>query len=1166
VPSNGRNSTDDVSRATDTVSDESLKKVAPDMSDPSNQRTLSAAAGSKDTGSLQLPQIEIIRIDNLENALKNRSWLGIIASPKGKDVDSIIEAMNPTERYQFEKDFSTQSSDSLRDEMKSYLGESSPEYQKAIGLLDAQDGQTNFTGEFNSAVATAHQDPTKGVSTLRTVLSNMSSAQVANLGSDAQQTVDQIPGISAADRTVLDNLLKGKDKLTADDYKTMATAVVDQQVEQQKFGVSILGTAENLNTLSDVLGSGLPAANDARKQLREDPAFMQKYNTAFKYGFETPAQQSMADDLITRGEITAASVAEGDTFFGLLDSKTSIESAALNAGDQTRKDFALGQELSKAGKSGDNESQKTALAFYQKVDSAFKNAGNAQQVRIWEDEIANGKRTQGFINEAANDPNSTISEIADALQHASPDEAKALHDESSDTRAALDKAMAKPRGIGPGDAAANILASSLQRGLEQSGTVTPLNDTERLAAESIADPRNVAKSVMLAEALVQDPALRQRLSKAYDQFQRFGWDMQPPGVTGDDARLVRNINSLVPADYGTVESLLSSGKVPDPIKFEYMNVSSEPFGPISNATGHYEELAGLQHANLAFSRVMDPEQHAILQRTIANGGKLDDVDRIRSFVDGDGTSYKALPDLSKLSQAEMDEYHSRFNANLKDDVILRLQKDDSGAVPIVVKEFNPTSTNEQRQIDQMQERDLSNPSSPDSIGETASLTNGQKLIDEFGSVRNQLPPDAQQKLDSLAQQYADMHKQKDVDKEKEEALLRDVLLTVASVPLSIGAAALFRAAFVARAAQVAEGVAVVDGATEAPVAAAEVAAAPAAAPEVVAPELVTPTIPSEVVAPELVAPTIPPEVVAPEVVAPTAPPELVVPELAATAAPPEVVTPELTAPAAPPEVVTPELAAPAAPAEVVVPELAAPAAPPEVVTPELAAPAALPEVVTSELTGPVDAPEVVAPEVAAPAIAEVAAPEVVAAELAPAVVAPDVAAIVAAPEVVAPLAAAAVAASEVAAEPPKPSDPRKDAAVDNVLVAVGTQLTNDELVKLATVRRGEGPFQSAERVLKQAYKVEAHAKNSSHAHRPSIDEVMALTRALQRVYSAQNGSWDMSGLKVGYKLVTKNNFQQVLHDVLTSELSTPLGGRTIKIAGDKRTGIENTIDRYGRHS
>ncbi|MBA3992157.1 MAG: hypothetical protein C0469_01430 [Cyanobacteria bacterium DS2.3.42] len=78
-------------------------------------------------------------------------------------------------------------------------------------------------------------------------------------------------------------------------------------------------------------------------------------------------------------------------------------------------------------------------------------------------------------------------------------------------------------------------------------------------------------------------------------------------------------------------------------------------------------------------------------------------------------------------------------------------------------------------------------------------------------------------------------------------------------------------------------------------------------------------------------------------------------------------------------------------------------------------------------------------------------------------------------------------------------------------------LPSDALIELATVKRGEGPWQSAERILA--------ADGKPHG----VDEVRALTKAFQAVFKAENGgNGDMGGLKVRHNFVTKDNFDDLI--------------------------------------
>lgn len=76
----------------------------------------------------------------------------------------------------------------------------------------------------------------------------------------------------------------------------------------------------------------------------------------------------------------------------------------------------------------------------------------------------------------------------------------------------------------------------------------------------------------------------------------------------------------------------------------------------------------------------------------------------------------------------------------------------------------------------------------------------------------------------------------------------------------------------------------------------------------------------------------------------------------------------------------------------------------------------------------------------------------------------------------------------------------------------------DKVLGLATVRRGEGPFHSAERLLAAA--------GGKH----DIDEVRALTKALKNIYN-EEGHGDLKDLRVKHGFITKENFNKLVNTV-----------------------------------
>lgn len=131
-----------------------------------------------------------------------------------------------------------------------------------------------------------------------------------------------------------------------------------------------------------------------------------------------------------------------------------------------------------------------------------------------------------------------------------------------------------------------------------------------------------------------------------------------------------------------------------------------------------------------------------------------------------------------------------------------------------------------------------------------------------------------------------------------------------------------------------------------------------------------------------------------------------------------------------------------------------------------------------------------------------------------------------APEVVLKGAAAADKATDTVA-PRRPDD----RVVPPVVLPKPTEYRpNEAMIKAATVRRGEGPWQSAERILK--------ADGKPH----SIDEVRALTKAIQLVYGKNPNNPDMGSLKVNHNFVkdTAQSYNALINAVTDARVKALL--------------------------
>lgn len=76
---------------------------------------------------------------------------------------------------------------------------------------------------------------------------------------------------------------------------------------------------------------------------------------------------------------------------------------------------------------------------------------------------------------------------------------------------------------------------------------------------------------------------------------------------------------------------------------------------------------------------------------------------------------------------------------------------------------------------------------------------------------------------------------------------------------------------------------------------------------------------------------------------------------------------------------------------------------------------------------------------------------------------------------------------------------------------------NADLIKMATVRNGEGPWHSAERILKAG------------GGKADLDEVRALSNALKTVYKESHG--DLNDLHSKHEFINKDNFKKVMENV-----------------------------------
>ncbi len=94
-------------------------------------------------------------------------------------------------------------------------------------------------------------------------------------------------------------------------------------------------------------------------------------------------------------------------------------------------------------------------------------------------------------------------------------------------------------------------------------------------------------------------------------------------------------------------------------------------------------------------------------------------------------------------------------------------------------------------------------------------------------------------------------------------------------------------------------------------------------------------------------------------------------------------------------------------------------------------------------------------------------------------------------------------------------------------------MPNAEIIDLATVRRGEGPWQSAERILAAA------------GGNYDVMEVRALAKAIKAIYAADENNPDIAGLKVNHQFITASNFDNLIESVDNEAVEAALRGFAI---------------------
>jgi hypothetical protein len=1137
----------------------------------------------------------------LHAALTKTKLFGTMSSPDAAAVGNILDPTDKKDRVALEAKYEQLYGTKLRDDVKKYLGSDGVAFRTVESMLNRTDNRTNFGGNLEVAIETTKVDPEKGNRLMRAAVGSLNSDQISQMATDLQKAdgakapmdlvpanateqqrreltlgldlaksgrqpaneteraaynayqkayvdrvISETPGLTDANRQVLGIMTQGADHRSADDIKKMANLAVG---------------AGDLKMFADAVNGDTPAAIAARKQLGADAGFVKQYNDKFVAN-ASQTQADVANDLLKEGKVSIPTIIKGDSniLFGLLDNPKNIDLAASSSTAKEQKDFAAGKELSLSGRKPANEQESAALEYYNKVQQAMTDAGmDKKQRAITEDEIAHGGKT--LISKLAElDKPSTLGfiggghttqDMMKAIENMSPQDWKLLQDPAykrdlmastwtyetnedvnrrmqkmidakaaapnfeasqgikrtvwevyKDTQSggASDKDLASAiASMSPADAAkyksdadyrkriddvvqnnlyngAQDLAKSVLTQVAQTGKPAELSTLQQIQKNTM-DGVQPRQQIDLVEKLLADPKVREGLNKPWQQ------------QTDEEKKMRAAVIDAIPTAANFNNPLFKDGHVALGDKVAY----GVPINQL------YPDIARLPEAQRKqFSNLLNDSEKQILNNVIAQGGEEKLEDRMRAIVVSGG-SYKDIQGvLAKLTtddqkKALLNAYENKYQSNPSNDYMPLVDAADKVQFQNYLR---PLGDGNQTAFDHAQTTDGITRFAFDASAQTVdrALQIEKGMLTQFQALHKQLPQEMQEKINTLITNAVDQNRAAPIEEIKALGKAAvDVAAVVATIYTLGGSAAL--------AASIRAGEAAATVITRA---AAERTAAAVLEREAVAP--VAETI-IDAGATRLSTNAVADTVVTADRTAAVADTVVTADKTAAVAD--TVVTADKTA-AVVDTVVTADKTAAVADTVVTADKTAAVAD--TVVTADKTA-AVADTLVTADRTAAAADTLVTADRTAAAADTLVTADRTAAllagAEKVVKAIEPSI------------VAATTIAAATIAEVATKPEPPKQEVAPPTV--------PTDKLMALATVRRGEGPFQSAERIL------------SSDGKRHSIDEVMALTRALQHNFSPErNGNHDMKGLKVNYQFITKENFAAIIADVKNPQVKAQL--------------------------
>ena len=445
----------------------------------------------------------------------------------------------------------------------------------------------------------------------------------------------------------------------------------------------LLGFLDNPDNIEATL---LNASSAERAAFATGPQDNSPFYTNIMESFRSsgsPRQVTVWEDMLLHGEKTMVSrIAQTHSDGGMfgIGSGHSMQDVMQGAEDLTARDWERLRDPSTGA--AYRERLATSLRTYLTEEEATRvlqlvDAKTDQSVTSFEASQAVVRPLDVFL--ADNGTPESLPHVARRLQLQSPADLAAIKSNSA-VKAQLEAVLQN----WPNDdkqIAASVIANSIYRQVSETGKPATLGPTEVFAKGFIND--SIGKQdYMVRQALVgelfQDPTLRARMQPLMTAMRGGGASSFMQTGTTEDRSLYRLLaGSATPPVF---DAFVQGTEIPPGVRLAMVG----GFFSNSGLAGKYPEIAKLPE-ELRAAKSLSAEQREILDAVVAQDGKADTADRLRSMVIGDGGTYKdfiaEMGALSPEDQARVaSEYERKYKGNLKDDVVASVGDDSRGTV------------------------------------------------------------------------------------------------------------------------------------------------------------------------------------------------------------------------------------------------------------------------------------------------------------------------------------------------------------------------------------------------------------------------------------------------------------------------------------------------------